>query len=128
MAVVLDRAAQLKGLVREVPQIDCQPPNEHGVRHRSIILPSPRSVSQEPPRFLMEHSVLKQIEKRSERINRENVTEGPTGVAAGPNDSLRYRLGRGEAVPRIAVDVMLKREILDPQGQAVERALPELGF
>jgi phosphoribosylformylglycinamidine synthase len=23
---------------------------------------------------------------------------------------------------------MLKREILDPQGQAVERALPELGF
>lgn len=31
-------------------------------------------------------------------------------------------------MPRIAVDVMLKREILDPQGQAVERALPELGF
>jgi phosphoribosylformylglycinamidine synthase PurS subunit len=31
-------------------------------------------------------------------------------------------------VPRIAVDVMLKPEILDPQGQAVERALPELGF
>jgi phosphoribosylformylglycinamidine synthase subunit PurS len=31
-------------------------------------------------------------------------------------------------VPRIAVDVMLKREILDPQGQAVERALPELGL
>lgn len=29
---------------------------------------------------------------------------------------------------RVAVDVMLKREILDPQGQAVERALPELGF
>jgi phosphoribosylformylglycinamidine synthase len=28
----------------------------------------------------------------------------------------------------VAVDVMLKREILDPQGQAVERALPELGF
>jgi phosphoribosylformylglycinamidine synthase PurS subunit len=31
-------------------------------------------------------------------------------------------------VPRVAVDVMLKREILDPQGQAVERALPELGL
>jgi phosphoribosylformylglycinamidine synthase subunit PurS len=31
-------------------------------------------------------------------------------------------------VTRVAVDVMLKREILDPQGQAVERALPELGF
>ena len=29
---------------------------------------------------------------------------------------------------RVAVDVMLKREILDPQGQAVERALPELGL
>jgi phosphoribosylformylglycinamidine synthase len=26
------------------------------------------------------------------------------------------------------VDVMLKPEILDPQGQAVERALPELGL
>jgi phosphoribosylformylglycinamidine synthase len=31
-------------------------------------------------------------------------------------------------VARVAVDVMLKREILDPQGQAVERALPSLGF
>jgi phosphoribosylformylglycinamidine synthase len=31
-------------------------------------------------------------------------------------------------VARVAVDVMLKHEILDPQGQAVERALPELGF
>ena len=31
-------------------------------------------------------------------------------------------------MPRVAVDVMLKREILDPQGQAVERALPALGY
>ncbi|MEX0869575.1 MAG: phosphoribosylformylglycinamidine synthase subunit PurS [Nitriliruptoraceae bacterium] len=31
-------------------------------------------------------------------------------------------------MPRIAIDVLLKREILDPQGRAVERALPELGF
>ena len=31
-------------------------------------------------------------------------------------------------MPRVAVDVMLKREILDPQGQAVEQALPALGF
>jgi phosphoribosylformylglycinamidine synthase subunit PurS len=31
-------------------------------------------------------------------------------------------------MPRVAVAVMLKREILDPQGQAVERALPSLGF
>jgi phosphoribosylformylglycinamidine synthase subunit PurS len=31
-------------------------------------------------------------------------------------------------VARVTVDVMLKREILDPQGQAVEQALPALGF
>ncbi len=29
---------------------------------------------------------------------------------------------------RVSVDVMLKPEILDPQGQAVQRALPSLGF
>lgn len=29
---------------------------------------------------------------------------------------------------RIVVDVMLKPEILDPQGQAIQRALPSLGF
>ena len=29
---------------------------------------------------------------------------------------------------RVAVDVLLKREILDPHGRAVERALPELGL
>lgn len=29
---------------------------------------------------------------------------------------------------RVSVDVMLKDEILDPQGQAVERALPSMGF
>ncbi len=28
---------------------------------------------------------------------------------------------------RVVVDVMLKPEILDPQGQAVARALPQLG-
>jgi phosphoribosylformylglycinamidine synthase PurS subunit len=31
-------------------------------------------------------------------------------------------------VATIAVDVMLKPEILDPQGQAILRALPSLGF
>ena len=30
-------------------------------------------------------------------------------------------------MPRVHIDVMLKDEILDPQGQAVERALPRLG-
>lgn len=32
------------------------------------------------------------------------------------------------AVHQILVDVMLKPEILDPQGQAVANALPHLGF
>jgi len=31
-------------------------------------------------------------------------------------------------VARVVVDVMLKPEILDPQGQAVAAALPRLGF
>ena len=31
-------------------------------------------------------------------------------------------------MPRVHIDVMLKDEILDPQGQAVERALPSMGF
>ena len=31
-------------------------------------------------------------------------------------------------MPRVAVDVLLKREILDPQGRAVEEALPGLGY
>jgi len=35
---------------------------------------------------------------------------------------------RRNAVARVIVDVMLKPEILDPQGQAIARALPRLGF
>lgn len=31
-------------------------------------------------------------------------------------------------MPRIAIDVLLKPEILDPEGRAVEEALPGLGF
>ena len=31
-------------------------------------------------------------------------------------------------MPKVLVDVMLKPEILDPQGQAIQRALPSLGF
>ncbi|MEX2533335.1 MAG: phosphoribosylformylglycinamidine synthase subunit PurS [Nitriliruptoraceae bacterium] len=31
-------------------------------------------------------------------------------------------------MPRVAVDVLLKREILDPQGRAVSEALPSLGY
>jgi phosphoribosylformylglycinamidine synthase len=32
------------------------------------------------------------------------------------------------SVARVVVEVMLKPEILDPQGQAIARALPGLGF
>jgi phosphoribosylformylglycinamidine synthase len=35
---------------------------------------------------------------------------------------------RGANVARVVVDVMLKPEILDPQGKAVHGALPRLGF
>jgi len=31
-------------------------------------------------------------------------------------------------VARVAIDVLLKRELLDPQGRATEGALPALGF
>ncbi len=31
-------------------------------------------------------------------------------------------------MPRVAIDVLLKPEILDPQGRTVERALPGLGY
>ncbi|NUS73505.1 MAG: phosphoribosylformylglycinamidine synthase subunit PurS [Corynebacteriales bacterium] len=31
-------------------------------------------------------------------------------------------------MPRVVVDVMLKPEIADPQGQAIANALPNLGF
>ncbi|MDP8977394.1 MAG: phosphoribosylformylglycinamidine synthase subunit PurS [Actinomycetota bacterium] len=31
-------------------------------------------------------------------------------------------------MPRVHIEVMPKDEILDPQGQAIERALPQLGF
>jgi phosphoribosylformylglycinamidine synthase len=31
-------------------------------------------------------------------------------------------------MPRVAIDILLKHEILDPEGRAVQRALPDLGF
>ena len=31
-------------------------------------------------------------------------------------------------MPKVHIEVLLKDEILDPQGQALERALPSLGF
>ncbi len=38
------------------------------------------------------------------------------------------RTGNLGGVARVVVDVVLKPEILDPQGQAIARALPRLGF
>jgi phosphoribosylformylglycinamidine synthase len=37
-------------------------------------------------------------------------------------------LTAGAPVARVVVDVMLKPEILDPQGKAIASALPRLGF
>ena len=42
------------------------------------------------------------------------------------DDKLSF--SRGVPVARVVVDVMLKPEILDPQGKAVQGALPRLGF
>jgi phosphoribosylformylglycinamidine synthase subunit PurS len=48
------------------------------------------------------------------------------GYAVGT--ALKHHTTPGVPVARVVVDVMLKPEILDPQGQAVQRALPRLGF
>jgi phosphoribosylformylglycinamidine synthase subunit PurS len=45
----------------------------------------------------------------------------------GRLDPLESVPGKVNAVTRVVVDVMLKPEILDPQGQAVANALPRLG-
>ncbi len=47
-----------------------------------------------------------------------------------PYASVPYetRRSEGAVVARFVVEVMLKPEILDSQGQAVARALPRLGF
>src|SRR3954449_8714402 len=47
--------------------------------------------------------------------------------APGRLDPLQSVHNQESAVSRVVVDVMLKPEILDPQGQAVANALPRLG-
>jgi phosphoribosylformylglycinamidine synthase len=47
--------------------------------------------------------------------------------APGRLDPLESVHDQESAVARVVVDVMLKPEILDPQGQAVANALPRLG-
>ena len=50
------------------------------------------------------------------------------------NGAVRFRasgesqISKGAVVARVVVDVMLKPEILDPQGQTIARKLPQLGF
>jgi phosphoribosylformylglycinamidine synthase PurS subunit len=34
----------------------------------------------------------------------------------------------GEIIVKVVIDVMLKTEILDPQGEAIANALPRMGF
>jgi phosphoribosylformylglycinamidine synthase len=55
---------------------------------------------------------------------------GAAGRAWVPYASVPYEIRRSEGavVARFVVEVMLKPEILDSQGQAVARALPRLGF
>jgi phosphoribosylformylglycinamidine synthase len=49
--------------------------------------------------------------------------------AAGLTDKFtHYNRTKGTPMAKIVVDVMLKPEILDPQGTAVGAALPRLGF
>jgi phosphoribosylformylglycinamidine synthase PurS subunit len=56
-----------------------------------------------------------------------NGTQVETGILGRAN-ARRESINTGELpVARVVVDVMLKPEILDPQGQAVANALPRLG-
>jgi phosphoribosylformylglycinamidine synthase PurS subunit len=41
---------------------------------------------------------------------------------------VKPQISKGAIVARVVVDVMLKPEILDPQGQAIARKLPQMGF
>ncbi len=57
---------------------------------------------------------------------RDDVDFGPDGGEL--IDVRSGRIGSLGGVARVVVDVVLKPEILDPQGQAIARALPRLGF
>src|SRR4051812_15677245 len=58
-------------------------------------------------------------------------SRGPARSTSRPTSdspARRSPADRVAAVAKVVVDVMLKPEILDPQGQAIQRALPSLGF
>ena len=63
------------------------------------------------------------------RRHRPDPAEVRRRIPAADRSPVRLsRLGSLRPMGRIVVDVMLKPEILDPQGQAVAGALPRLGF
>jgi phosphoribosylformylglycinamidine synthase PurS subunit len=49
-------------------------------------------------------------------------------VPYASGSSAKAQISEGATVARVVVDVMLKPEILDPQGQAIARKLPQMGF
>ena len=60
------------------------------------------------------------------RLERTRGWLGACGRARPANGNRTPQAG--VTVARVVVDVMLKPEILDPQGQAVANALPNLGI
>lgn len=71
--------------------------------------------------------VVRSISTRVEFLARyAEWTRG--GLGNPPEKQPHHTTTPGVPVARVVVDVMLKPEILDPQGQAVQRALPRLGF
>jgi phosphoribosylformylglycinamidine synthase subunit PurS len=66
------------------------------------------------------------------RLECPNVTFVRPDLVRDSARADRYSAGgpeqQGAPVARVVVDVMLKPEILDPQGQAIAQALPRLGF
>src|SRR5205823_112662 len=58
----------------------------------------------------------------------QNPGEVRRGLRADHRSAVRYLDGANRRLMRARVLVRPKQGILDPQGQAVERALPALGF
>jgi phosphoribosylformylglycinamidine synthase subunit PurS len=52
----------------------------------------------------------------------------PYAAGGQVNRTGKPQISKGAVVARVVVDVMLKPDILDPQGQAIARKLPQLGF
>lgn len=62
-------------------------------------------------------------------VPRTRLAGGEANDPGGYHRSVAFSAQyQGAPVPRVVIDVMLKPEILDPQGQAVHGALSRLGF